>query len=371
MTENIDNKDEINLIPNAKKKKAIPHIINKYNPFKMKKTDKKHSITSIIVIFFEISFILIAFFLSLKRVILTFIPKKETKIYTLNAKEKDIKLCLCTPLKNENRYIIEFVQFYKQLGVDKIFLYDNNDEKGENLNDVVNDYVKSGLVEVSDWRGKSQEIAKMMDDCYQKNNKKYDWLIFYEVDEYIHLKDYINIKSFLNDKKFEKCQKIYLNWVFHTDNNLFHYDKKPLQQRFPIPEPIPLNNYGKNNYVKSIIRGNITNFKIENSYWLDKNINGCNGYGKEVGIKLNRMKEQDFKNYYIDHYFCKSVDEFIEKINWKDEIWGYNNKFILETVDNYFSYNIMTIEKIEYIEKKTGLNLSEYKAKLKNKKKNK
>ena len=44
------------------------------------------------------------------------------------------KVCLCTLGKQENRYIREFVSYYKKLGVDKIYLYDNNnylDEMGQ------------------------------------------------------------------------------------------------------------------------------------------------------------------------------------------------------------------------------------------------
>ena len=61
-----------------------------------------------------------------------------------------------------------------------------------------------------------------MKDCYQKNFKKYDWLMFYDVGEFIHLKNYQNIKEFLIEKKFNNCQKIYLNWIFQTDNDLLH-----------------------------------------------------------------------------------------------------------------------------------------------------
>lgn len=34
--------------------------------------------------------------------------------------------------KNENKYAREFAQHYKKHGVDKIFIYDNNDVEGEN-----------------------------------------------------------------------------------------------------------------------------------------------------------------------------------------------------------------------------------------------
>ncbi len=73
-----------------------------------------------------------------------------------------------------------------------------------------------------------------MNDCYLNNYKLYDWLIFYEIDEYINLKNYSNIKTFLNESKFKKCSVIYLNWIIHTDNNLMTYDNRTLHERFPI-----------------------------------------------------------------------------------------------------------------------------------------
>ena len=63
----------------------------------------------------------------------------------------------------------------------------------------------------------------MFQECYEKNYKIYDWLLFFDIDEYIHLQNYQNIKYFLINKKFDKCQSIYLNWIIHTDNNLIYY----------------------------------------------------------------------------------------------------------------------------------------------------
>ena len=59
------------------------------------------------------------------------------------------------------------------------------------------------------WRGKKFAMLKIMNDCYHKNYKNYDWLLFYEIDEYIHLYNFQNIKLFLNQAKFKKCQEIH------------------------------------------------------------------------------------------------------------------------------------------------------------------
>ena len=151
--------------------------------------------------------------------------------------KKDIKVCICTIGKQENKYITEFIQYYKNYSIDKIFLYDNNDEDGEYFEEVIKDYIDKGFVQISNLRGIKQPGTKALKDCYMKNNKIFDWLIFYDIDEYIHLKNISNIKEFLNNTRFIQCNKIYLNWIIHTDNNLIKYDNRSLHERFSELEP--------------------------------------------------------------------------------------------------------------------------------------
>ena len=54
-------------------------------------------------------------------------------IYSNYLKRK--KICLCSIGKNENLYIEEFINYYKKLGYNKIFLYDNNDINEERFED--------------------------------------------------------------------------------------------------------------------------------------------------------------------------------------------------------------------------------------------
>ena len=100
---------------------------------------------------------------------------------------KKNKVCLCTVGKEENKYIREYVEHYFKYGVDKIFLYDNNDINGEKFEDVISDYINADFVEIFNWRGKIKALYSIMNDCYKKNFLIYDWLIFYELDEFIHL----------------------------------------------------------------------------------------------------------------------------------------------------------------------------------------
>ena len=58
----------------------------------------------------------------------------------------------------------------------------------------------------------------------------------------------------------------------------------------------------------------------------------------------------------IDHYFSKSTEEFINKINKGDAIYGQNNQNKYKRINDYFRFNKITMEKINYIVEKGHLN---------------
>ena len=56
--------------------------------------------------------------------------------------------CLFAPSKHENLYIREFIEYYLKLGVEKFYFADDNPEDVENLSDVIDDYIKKGIVDI-------------------------------------------------------------------------------------------------------------------------------------------------------------------------------------------------------------------------------
>ena len=122
--------------------------------------------------------------------------------------KKKIKVCVCSCGKNENAYAKEFVQHYAKFGVDIIYIYDNNDINDERFDDVLEEYVSQGFVKILDYRGKSKIQMMAFNHCYQKNKHKYDYFIYFDMDEFIYLKNYNNIKEYLSQNHFEKCNVI-------------------------------------------------------------------------------------------------------------------------------------------------------------------
>jgi len=100
---------------------------------------------------------------------------------------------ICLIAKKENRYIKEFINYYQKLKINKIFLYDNNDLNGEHFEDILSKYINYNFVEIVNYRGKYKPQIQAYNHCYINNNKNYNWMAFYDSDEYLYINDYKDI----------------------------------------------------------------------------------------------------------------------------------------------------------------------------------
>ena len=272
--------------------------------------------------------------------------------------KRKMKVCLCTLGKKENKYAREFVEFYKNIGVDKIIIYDNNDEDGEKFEFVISDYINSGFVEIKNYRGRDAIQIESINNCLEQYYRQYNWILVNDFDEFIHIKEG-NIKKFLSLDRLKKCNVIHLNWGRHSDGEQLYYKNASLFKRFPyiitrIPET-----------VKSIIRGRKRKYKnIWNHHVLRYNDNGCNAFGskikKEDFINGIQITKPDYKDYYFDHFSTKSAEEYITKKNKGDCFFGKHLKIDISAIKVFFSLNKVTLEKIQFFENRTGLNLSQF-----------
>ena len=269
---------------------------------------------------------------------------------SVNEKKLNVKICVCTCGKNENKYAREFVEHYKRYGIDNIFIYDNNADNDEKFETVLSDYINSGYVKIINKRNNSKIQMNSFNHCYQKNKKDYDWFIFYDFDEFIHLHNYNNMKNWVSQKIFNKCKIIYLNHVIHTDNDELFYSNKSLFERFPNIESYKNINFTyKPRYIlldltKVIIRGNLTNIHFHNPHFIN-NITSCDGFGNIITNKYNNihLDKPDHKKYYFDHFYFKSSEEYLEKLNKGSVFYGIKRGYNLYWFELYFAINKITI----------------------------
>ena len=95
----------------------------------------------------------------------------------------------------------------------------------------------------------------------------------------------------------------WINWFFHTDNNLLHYDNRTLQERFPEKDKRWKNiKFGGVEGIKSILKGNI-DIEINDTHILNSQLISCDGFGKIKEVQSIVTNESDHYYYYFFHTF--------------------------------------------------------------------
>ena len=282
----------------------------------------------------------------------TAIDRHYNKTMKRNNSTQKIKACLCVVGKKENLYAKEYVNYYIKLGYEHVYIYDNNDVNDEKFEEVLQKELKLKYVTIINIRGKLQGQCIAYLDCYEKHSKEYDWLSFFDFDEFLDIKDK-NIKEFLGNPRYDECVNIKINFLFYSDNELLYYDNRTVQERFTTA----LYKHRNNAFIKSTVRGG-----LPENYWSSKctphtsitNVTNCDSSGKKIGFKAGYTKP-NFAYAALKHYYTKSTEEYaikskrgsayyFRKINW--DLRRKNEKF-----NYYFIYNKKTKEKVALLKK--------------------
>ena len=269
-----------------------------------------------------------------------------------------MKIYLCCIGRLENNYILEFVNYYQSIGIDKIILFDNNYDGEEYFEDILQEHINNNFIEVINYRNKEACQIYAYDECYKKYSNECDWICFFDIDEFLILEDkYKNIKEFLSDKIFDKCDGIRICWKNFDDNDLItinnNYSCLNRFHRWTAQTHCKTIFRTKNNFV------NFGNKYISDAHGCyDKNLivvsadgNICDNYNNDVGNK------PIYKNAWLNHYRYKTLEEFIKFKLFR----GYPDRPFEYTkskgfgINTFFYANKKTKEKLEYI-KSLGLN---------------
>lgn len=268
----------------------------------------------------------------------------------LKIPKKVLKVCLCAVGRQENRYAKEFVENYKNLGYNHIFIYDNNDLNEEKFSDVLQEEINEGYVTIIDFRGRrdnrSQEAA--YSDCYQKNKYNYNWLSFFDFDEFLELHETNTIQDYLSKDIFKKCQNVKINWIMYvSEQELLYYENKPLKIRFPKPI---YNDYNFNMHTKStVIGGQHRNYwsRLDNPHCSLHNFKACSASGHRVNYKSAYIDPPDHRYAALRHYHFKSFEEYCLKLK-----RGFPDATSsLPRIQNLIKQNSGNKEKIKILEK--------------------
>lgn len=195
--------------------------------------------------------------------------------------------------KNEDNYIKEWINYHLKLGFDDVFIYCNNwyyEDNRENVHTI---------------QSNGERQQPLVYNLYYNDYKLlYDWISFLDVDEYIILKKHNNIKDFLSN--YESYPSVGINWYLFGDNG----QTKVTNDEYSLIKRFTKRELSVNPHIKSII-----NTKFNHSY-IDTHCSTGDIIDPEFNMVSGPLHHNGTNSIaQINHYFCKTIEEFNFKIN--------------------------------------------------------
>ena len=276
-----------------------------------------------------------------------------------------MKTLLCAIGRLENDYIREWVEYYKKLGFTNICLFDNNKTGEQDFRTEIQSFIDDGFVILKDYRNKEVCQLEAYTECYNTYGDSYDWIAFFDCDEFLTLVKNKTIEEYLSRLIFKNIDMIHINWMNYTDNGLVKMDNRPVLERFTTPCPYDYKceyTIPENYHIKTLMRGGLG--KIE---WKgNPHTPGIKGLKCVDGGGRTTQSHSPFAVYtytdaYIKHFTTKTAEEYANKLlrGFPDQQFEFHKqrwKMLLNTI--FFRTNEVTQEKIDLFKEKLGIDMS-------------
>ena len=261
---------------------------------------------------------------------------------------KNGKVAVCAIGRLENRYAVEWVEHYNSLGVDKIFVYDNNRvDDGELFADVLQPYIEAGFVEITYFEGLQKDAYEK---CYRDHSDEYEWMGFFDFDELVSLEKCNDIHNFMDGCE---ADVVSLNWMTMTDSGLTHYDERPMTER--VTEATG-EDFEINRHVKSFVHSGIAGISFNDPHIPNAPVLQCETVLHERIEQKPLQPKVIHSGAYIKHYNTKTAEEWATLKMRRLSPCGdkYNREMKAKNVDYFFSINERTPEKEAILGVKTA-----------------
>lgn len=215
---------------------------------------------------------------------------------------------VCCIAKQEHTYIEEFVAYHLSIGFEHVYIYDNGEPDDEPLSVYLKAYTPKYCTFII-YPGPTRQIP-----AYQHFIKRYasesEWVAFIDIDEFIVLPKHPNIQEFLAEYG-KNIKSIGMNWYMFTNNG--HIKKPP---------GFVIENYTQscfNQHIKSLVHSSVFKGQNVKSFGCLHNITGLAkrlNDGSTISGPFNNLSHEHNDGVIrLNHYWCKSYEEYIDKMN--------------------------------------------------------
>lgn len=171
----------------------------------------------------------------------------------------DFQVSVMTVFRNEARFLKEWIEYHKLIGIEHFYLYNNLSE--DHFEEILAPYIKEGIVELFDWPIESTSRkswnriqGSAMLDAFKRMKGVSKWAASIDVDEFIFVKNK-TLLEFLSD--FEDYGGVTINWLTFGTSHI----KRLREDTLMIEQLVYRSEVSRSNcdYVKSIVQVDFVN----------------------------------------------------------------------------------------------------------------
>ncbi len=134
--------------------------------------------------------------------------------------KKKYETSVCMIFKDEAPYFEEWIEFHRLVGIDHFYIYDNN--SADNYMEVVEPYIREGLVTLVKWPREHAQAAAY-EDCFRRFRNETDWIGLIDIDEFLVPVAERSVKTFL--ERFRNRPAVLVYWRFFGSGGMLTRDR--------------------------------------------------------------------------------------------------------------------------------------------------
>jgi hypothetical protein len=218
-------------------------------------------------------------------------------------------LSVCAIYRDEARFLAEWIELHRLVGVERFFLYDNFSV--DDHHEVLAPYVEQGIVTIHEWHVPEGQL-QAYEDCLKRYRHDSRWIAFLDCDEFLFSPTGRPVSELLVE--YESAPGVAVNWaMFGTSGHRTEPDglviENYLMRRSDILEKCMFKSIVDPTRTVSVGR-NVHYFNYaDGAAAVDENFQPLS----DEHIPRSTTPQLAYARLRINHYFMKSEESFLKK----------------------------------------------------------
>jgi Glycosyltransferase family 92 len=211
-------------------------------------------------------------------------------------------LSICAIYRDEAPYLREWIEFHRLVGVERFFLYDNLSE--DDHLEVLAPYMEDGTVTVQRWPVFDPQVPAY-NDCLRWHRYDSRWIAFIDVDEFLFSPTGQPLPELLAD--YEAWPGVAVAWVmFGTGGHRTRPPGLVIENYLrTIEQPDPIMN------LKSVVDPTRVTHYVSGHHCAYSYMSAVDE--NQFPVNGHTLVPPSFERLRLNHYHCKSEEEFVAK----------------------------------------------------------